>query len=66
MAHECQPRAGVSRTPARCRGCRCVRAQSTNKEGSYRDDTVAALVRAHNLATRDLSDLDNPGSFPPY
>jgi hypothetical protein len=40
--------------------------ESTTKEGSYRDDAVAAIIRSHNLALRGLNGYDAPGSIPPY
>ncbi|KAF6266260.1 hypothetical protein COO60DRAFT_1669582 [Scenedesmus sp. NREL 46B-D3] len=43
-----------------------VHMQSTNKEGSYRNEVVSAIIKSHNLALRGLGSIDNPGSYPTY
>jgi hypothetical protein len=43
-----------------------VHMQSTNKEGSYRNEVVSAVIKSHNLALRGLGSIDNPGSYPTY
>jgi hypothetical protein len=40
--------------------------QSTNKEGTYRNEVVSAVIKSHNLELRGLGSIDNPGSFPTY
>jgi hypothetical protein len=43
-----------------------VHMQSTNKEGTYRNEVVSAVIKSHNLELRGLGSIDNPGSFPTY
>jgi hypothetical protein len=40
--------------------------ESTTLEGSYRDPTTAALIRAHNLEVQGLTGYDSPGGASPY
>lgn len=49
-----------------CCAVQGVHMQSNTKEGTYRNDVVSAVIKSHNLATRGLAGLDNPGSLPTY
>lgn len=43
-----------------------ISVESNTREGSYRDQEAAAIIRGHNLKVRGLEGFDNAGGTSPY